>query len=120
MGLHVVLEDQPAQGPGGVVLVGHLGEDVDQVVVEVWILVQLLESLLYFPLCCCVWTLGLLHPSLRCESEECPKKSVPKMSHERVPKNVPKVIIYLKELQDLAQAILGGHPVHPDHRDLKQ
>ena len=55
VGLRVVLEDQPAQGPGGVVLVGHLGEDVDQVVVEVWILVQLLESLLYFPLCCCVW-----------------------------------------------------------------
>ena len=57
MGLHVVLKDQATEGAGGVVLVGHLGEDVDQVVIEVWVLVQLLKSLLDFPLGCCVWTL---------------------------------------------------------------
>ena len=37
-----------------------------------------------------------------------------------VNKRVNKGLIYLEELQDLAQAILGGDPVHPDHRDLKQ
>ena len=63
MRLHIVLKDQATEGSGGVVLVGHLGEDVYQVVVEVWVLVQLLKSLLYLSLCCCVWTLRLLHPS---------------------------------------------------------
>jgi oligoribonuclease (3'-5' exoribonuclease) len=57
--------------------------------------------------------------------EECPKKKCPKNVSKKFPKkefqkNVPKVIIYLKELQDLAQAILGGNSVHPDHRYLKQ
>ena len=42
VGLHVVLEYQAGQGPGGIVLVGHLGEDVDEIVVEVWILIELL------------------------------------------------------------------------------
>ena len=37
-----------------------------------------------------------------------------------VNKRVNKGLIYLEELQDLAQAILGGDPDHPDHRDLKQ
>ena len=107
MGLHVVLKDQATEGAGDVVLVRHLREDVDQVVVEVWILVQLLKSLLHLPLCCCVWTLGLLQPSLRCLLEI---KDV----------RLNKGMTYLEELQYLAQAILGGDPVHPDHRDLKQ
>ena len=108
VGLHIVLEDQATEGAGGVVLVSHLGEDVDQVVVEVWVLVQLLQSLLHFPLCCCVWTLWLLQHGLRHE---------PSMWISGI---VAKEVSYLEKLQYLAQAILGGNPVHPDHRDLKQ
>ena len=60
MGLHVVLEYQAGQGPGGIVLGGHLGEDVDEIIVKVWVLIQLLQLGLDFSLCCCVWTLGFL------------------------------------------------------------
>ena len=39
VGLHVVLQDQPGQRPRGIVLPRHLGEDVDEIIVKVWILV---------------------------------------------------------------------------------
>ena len=57
MGLHVVLEYQAGEGPGGVVLGGHLGEDVDEIVVEVWILIELLQLGLDFSLGGGVWAL---------------------------------------------------------------
>ena len=45
---------------------------------------------------------------------------VNKVMVNKVMVNKVKGLIYLEELQYLAQAILGGDPVHPDHRDLKQ
>ena len=60
VGLHVVLQDQSGQRPRGIILSRHLGEDVDEIIVEVWVLIQLLQLGLDFSLCCCVWTLGFL------------------------------------------------------------
>ena len=60
VGLDVVLEDQARQRPGGVILIGHLCQDIDQIVVKVWILIELLQLGLNFSLCGCVGTLGFL------------------------------------------------------------
>ena len=60
MRLDVVLEDEPGQRPGGVILGGHLGQDIDQIVVKVRILIQLLKLGLDFSLCGRVGTLGFL------------------------------------------------------------
>ena len=43
--LHVVLEDEPGHGSGGLILTLQLGEDKHQVVVEVRVLVQSLQLL---------------------------------------------------------------------------
>ena len=40
--LHFVLQNKPRQRSRGVILGRHLGEDVDEIVVEVWILIELL------------------------------------------------------------------------------
>ena len=58
--LDVVLEDEAGQRPCGVILVSHLGQDVDQIVVEVWILIELLQLGLDFSLRSCIGTLGFL------------------------------------------------------------
>ena len=55
--LDVVLEDEAGQRPRGVILISHLGQDVDQIIVEVWILIELLQLGLDFSLGCSVGTL---------------------------------------------------------------
>ena len=58
--LDVVLEDEAGQGPGGVILVGHLGQDIDEIIVKVRILIELLKLGLNFSLCGRVGTLRFL------------------------------------------------------------
>lgn len=43
--LDIVLEDEPCYGTSGLIFSGQCGEDEDQIVVEVRILVQLFKSL---------------------------------------------------------------------------
>ena len=52
---------EQCDGPGGVVLARHLGQHVDEVIVEVGILVQLLQPLLHLPLRRRVGALRLLN-----------------------------------------------------------
>ena len=60
MGLHVVLQDQAGQRPRGIIFPRHLGENVNEIIVEVWVLVELLQLGLDLSLSGCVRTLGFL------------------------------------------------------------
>ena len=60
MGLHVVFEDQPGQRPRGIIFPRHLGEDVNQIIVKVRVLIELFQLGLDLSLCSGVWTLGFL------------------------------------------------------------
>ena len=57
--LDIVLEDETGQRSGGFILRPQLGQNVDQVAVEVRVSVELLELLLHGSLRRCVRTLGL-------------------------------------------------------------
>ena len=65
MGLHVVLQDQPGQRPRSIIFPRHLGEDVDEIIVKVRVLIELLQLGLDLSLCCGVGTLGFLISSVR-------------------------------------------------------